>query len=99
MELKMPSPWFVVFNTTMEQVLRKNSGTRYFDTERGAKIVCSKLNKEANTNEWITLTNEEWKTRPVTTVERVNLMTGEKYMEPVNTPNFMSPAFYAYWAN
>lgn len=31
-------------------------------------------------------------------VERVNLMTGEKYMESVNRPGFMSPASEAYWS-
>lgn len=30
-------------------------------------------------------------------VERVNLMTGKKYMEPANTPNYCSPASESYW--
>ena len=30
-------------------------------------------------------------------VERTNLMTGKKYMEPANTPNYCSPASEAYW--
>lgn len=31
-------------------------------------------------------------------IERVNLMTGEKYLEDVNTPNFLSPASETYWS-
>lgn len=31
-------------------------------------------------------------------VERVNLMSGKKYIESVNTPNYCSPASEAYWS-
>ena len=31
-------------------------------------------------------------------VERTNLMSGMKYMESVNTPNYCSPASEAYWS-
>lgn len=31
-------------------------------------------------------------------VQRTNLMTGKPYMEPINTPGFMSPASEAYWS-
>ena len=31
-------------------------------------------------------------------VERTNLMTGEKYMEDVNTPNFCSPSSESFWS-
>jgi hypothetical protein len=31
-------------------------------------------------------------------VERTNLMTGEKYREDVNTPNFCSPASESFWS-
>jgi hypothetical protein len=30
-------------------------------------------------------------------VERTNIMTGKKYLEPKNTPVFMSPACESYW--
>ena len=32
------------------------------------------------------------------TVERTNLMSGQAYREPVNTPGYMSPASEAYWS-
>lgn len=31
-------------------------------------------------------------------VERVNMMTGQKYLEDINTPNYLSPASEAYWS-
>jgi hypothetical protein len=31
-------------------------------------------------------------------VERVNMMTGKKYMESVNTPRYCSPSSEAYWS-
>lgn len=31
-------------------------------------------------------------------VERVNLMTGEKYLESINTPNHCSPSSETYWS-
>ena len=31
-------------------------------------------------------------------VERVNMMSGKKYIESVNTPSYCSPASEAYWS-
>jgi methyl coenzyme M reductase subunit D len=31
-------------------------------------------------------------------VERVNLLSGKKYMESVNTPSYCSPSSEAYWS-
>jgi hypothetical protein len=31
-------------------------------------------------------------------VERTNLMTGQKFMEDVNTPHFCSPSSESYWS-
>jgi hypothetical protein len=31
-------------------------------------------------------------------IERTNIMTGKKFMEPINTPVFMSPASESYWS-
>jgi len=33
-----------------------------------------------------------------TMVERTNMMSGKKYMEDVNTPNYCSPSSEAYWS-
>lgn len=31
-------------------------------------------------------------------VERTNMLSGEKYWEPVNTPSYCSPSSEAYWS-
>lgn len=31
-------------------------------------------------------------------VERTNIMTGQKFLEPIDTPVFMSPACETYWS-
>lgn len=77
-----------------------------YETERGAKIACTKLNKSYQANPLDTVTNPQWKVmtvaeynaRPVKMVERVNIMSGQKYMEAEDTPNFCSPASEAYWS-
>jgi len=43
-------------------------------------------------------TAEHYRTRVVRTVERVNMMSGKRYLEPSNTPGFMSPSSEAYWS-
>ena len=70
-----------------------------YATERGAKIACTKMNKAAgNTSQWKVMDRKEYDARPVKMVEKVNMMTGVKYMEAEDTPNFCSPASEAYWS-
>lgn len=70
-----------------------------YTTERGAKIACTKMNKaDGNTIQWKVMDRKEYDSRPVKMVEKVNLMSGQKYMETEDTPNFMSPSCEAYWS-
>ena len=70
-----------------------------YTTERGAKIACTKMNKAANgASQWKVMDRKEYDARPVKMVERVNLMSGQKFMEAEDTPNFCSPASEAYWS-
>lgn len=69
---------------------------RHYETERGAKMVCSKLNKQENT--WRVMTFEEYEALPQPMVERMNLMTGKKFLEPKNTPPYLSPSSETYWS-
>jgi hypothetical protein len=88
-------------------------GTAYwlkteYPTARGAKIACTKLNKKYGKDTWLTEEYEpQWKVvarevfdaQPVKMVERVNLMSGKKFMEAEDTPNFCSPASESYWSS
>jgi hypothetical protein len=80
-----------------------------YTTERGAKGACTRLNRSYTGTElsvadkkdvvqWKVMSRAEYDARPVKMVERVNLMSGLKYMEAEGTPGFMSPASEAYWS-
>lgn len=70
-----------------------------YATERGAKIACTKMNNAAgNTSQWKVMDRKEYDARPVKMVERTNLMTGKKFMEAEDTPNFCSPASESFWS-
>lgn len=72
---------------------------KVYDTERGAKIVCTKLNKAVgNAVEWKVVDRADYVAPPVKMVERTNLMTGQKFMEPADTPWCCSPASETYWS-
>ena len=66
-------------------------------TERGAKGMCTKLNNAAE-GTWKVMSLTDFQAIPVKMVERTNLMTGQKYMEPEDTPIYCSPAFESYWS-
>lgn len=79
-----------------------------YETERGAKTACTKMNKsfvssasvngESVAPQWKVMDRKEYDARPVKMVERTNLMSGQKYMEAEDTPNFCSPASESYWS-
>lgn len=41
---------------------------------------------------------EHYQTKVVKMVERTNMMSGKTYLEPSNTPGFMSPSSEVYWS-
>ena len=78
---------FVVFHkaSTMSKGVWKS--------EHGAKSAAAKLGAEYS---WAEMSVYEKSV--VYMVEKVNLMSGKKYMEASNAPGYMSPASEAYWA-
>ena len=101
--------WYVI-NVGTEKPYGKNHWLpSKYKTERAAKAQCTRLNREYTGYElvvvdgkdvvqWKVMSVAEYSKRPVKMVERVNLMSGEKYMEAEDTPNFCSPASEAYWS-
>jgi hypothetical protein len=98
---------FVIVNVGTEKAYKKpgHFTEMRYDTERGAKIACTKLNK-AYSHAWCTLPEEQWQVmplavyaaKPVKMVEKTNLMSGQKYMEAEDTPLCCSPASETYWS-
>ena len=91
---------YLIVNVGTDRAYGKYSWDRkIYPTERGAKGACTKLNKDyGNTTQWKVMTVAEYNARPVKMVERTNLMSGQKYMEAEDTPNFCSPASESYWS-
>lgn len=91
---------FFIVNVGTGKPYEKNfyaGATRY--TEKGAKIVCTKLNKSyGNTPQWKVVAVADFVRPAVKMVERVNLMSGQKFMEAEDTPCFLSPASETYWS-
>lgn len=99
---------WVIVNVGTDRAYGKNSYTNnVYETERGAKGACTKLNNAyrsatpkdmAIDPQWKVIPYQEYINRPVKMVERINLISGLPYMEAENTPNFCSPASEAYWS-
>ena len=71
-----------------------------FDTYRSAKIFRTKLLKsrpELGREEINIAQSDIFYSRIEKQVERRNIMSGQLYMEALNTPNHCSPASEAYW--
>ena len=71
--------------------------TRAYKTFGAAKATRTRLCRKAgwSENELNIVDNKTYRPRMV---ERTNLMSGIKYMEDVNTPNFCSPASESFWS-
>ena len=84
-------------------IIDKKSGIKFIKYRRGCckdifygKAVVTRTMKENNlydTHNIVPCIDY----KPVM-VERINLMSGEKYMEDINTPHYCSPAFESYWS-
>ena len=95
---------YVVFHRTSTRLFSKHSrGMRVtsFDTYRSAKIFRTKLLKtrpELAREDVDIAQSDVFYSRIEKQVERKNIMSGELFMEAVNTPNHCSPASEAYWS-
>lgn len=99
---------YVIVSSWTGAAHRKHNVVAVYPTERGAKIVCTKLNTKVVvadkgiklvTHEWAVFTYATYMDRPVKMVERTNALTGAKFMEAEDTPYFCSPSSESYWAN
>jgi len=103
---------FVIFNSKTTRTFKaKYGGTRYFDTERAAKSMITRLKNAAERANASTGKNNvetpfdsyaeaaEFSNNIEKTETRKNFMTGKEFSEPVNTPYFASPSSETYWSS
>ena len=71
--------------------------TRAYKTHGAAQATRTRLCRKAgwSVDELNIIATTHYRPRMV---ERTNLMTGQKYQEDVNTPNFCSPSSESFWS-
>ncbi len=87
-------------------IYRSETGERVdrykqYKTESAAKAARTRMLKAGKGSidtDLAIATYDEWEEKENYDVERVNLMSGKKYMEPRFTPVHLSPAFESYWS-
>jgi len=89
---RLPKPHrFVVYH------IESTMQAKTFVYRHHAEKHCNRLNVSYPLKYAFT-TIADYNDKVVHMVERVNLMSGKKFMEPSNTPNYCSPASEAYWS-
>lgn len=91
--------YYVVNKETNKVYSKTWYDKKAYEMERTAKAQATRLNKGLAEPLYVVMTVEQVRAIPVKMVERVNLMSGEKFMEAEDTPNFCSPASEAYWSS
>ena len=83
---------FIVYNIETTRIQAA------YDNEITAKRQRTRLNNLAGSKKFAYDLAWVYYARVEKMVERTNMMTGEKYMESVNTPNYCSPSSESYWS-
>ena len=86
---------YVVYNKQTTRTARRSNGDEFFATAATAQ---RHSNRYLNPNDYAVAEYADFRANIELKVERTNMMSGQKYMESVNTPNYMSPASEAYWS-
>lgn len=95
---------YVIYHVATTAILngrsQQNTSIKYYKTAGAAKTAMARLVNRCNYSaESVAVADLKiYQTLIERTVERVNLMTGQRYRESVNTPNHCSPASEAYWS-
>jgi hypothetical protein len=93
---------FVIVNpeTHRAYIKRGSYSPMVYETESAAKAGCTRQFKKTGVV-YEPMVDEAYqilKSMTTKMVEKTNLMSGLKYMEAEDTPNFMSPSCEAYWS-
>jgi uncharacterized protein (UPF0128 family) len=85
---------YVIYHRDTTRLARRANGDEYFASEAAAK---RHRTRYLNDQDYLISEAVNFHDNIEQVVARVNIRTGQTYMEPVNTPNYMSPASEAYW--
>lgn len=93
---------YVVYEVESTRIATpKPYGKEYYATEAAAKAAKTRMEKGKRWagKELAVAEITMYRTLIEKMVEKTNLMSGKKYMESINTPNYCSPSSEAYWSN
>lgn len=86
---------YVIYDTRTTRLVRKANGDEFFKTTSAAN---RHVTRYLDPEQYGIADYDTYRDLIEAKVERTNLMSGQKYMESINTPNYMSPASEAYWS-
>ena len=95
---------YIVYHTesTVIPRMKRGYGSQSFATERAAKAALTRALRDGKIDgvraDYSIADSRTFHDSIEKEVERVNLMSGNKYMERVNTPISCSPASETYWS-
>ena len=99
------SAMFVVYHketTRIPHIKGKHWETQAFKSERSAKAALTRaINDQrlkGNREDYAVAERAEFHEKIEKLVSKTNLMSGERYLEPINTPAYLSPACESYWS-
>ena len=86
---------YVVYKKDTTRMVRKANGDEFFANLTVAK---RHVTRYLNWDDYAIADYDHYRANIEQQVQRTNLMSGQTYMESVNTPNYMSPSSEAYWS-
>ena len=91
---------YVIFNIQTEKLYVKHpwGSAEHYPTAGGAKGACTRLNKKAGTDDWMVITDEEFRALPVKMKKVRNMMSGTEIEIPEDTPACCDPSMESYWS-
>lgn len=87
---------FIIYNVNTTITIKGTAQlAKSFRSEAAAKGYITR--KGLDKNEWAVAAEVDFMQNIEKQVERTNIMTGKKFVEPINTPTYASPAYEAYF--
>lgn len=90
---------FVIYNKVTTRIL--GGCDRSFKTEPAAKAGLTRATNSGDVSDrelYSIAEKQYFHTNIEQQVERTNLMSGKTFLEPINTPPYLSPAYESYWS-
>lgn len=89
---------YIIYHKETTRLLDQNKTYKTITAAKSALTRISKKNHTINKSEYEITDINNFTNNIEKSIERTNLQTKQKYMEKINTPPYMSPAYESYWS-